>query len=95
MHADGIPAEEQRYLTEEPFGQRLSKRFFFLLFIWKYCFWIWGEKEVKGEKGDHRTGKVERMGAGNRKIRKEVSRALSKVGLGHKARSMPDELSGY
>ncbi len=34
------------------------------------------------------------VGAGNRKIRKEVSRALSKVGLGHKARSMPDELSG-
>lgn len=34
------------------------------------------------------------VGAGNRKIRKEVSRALAKVGLGHKARSMPDELSG-
>ena len=34
------------------------------------------------------------VGAGNRKIRKEVARALSKVGLGHKARSMPDELSG-
>jgi cell division transport system ATP-binding protein len=34
------------------------------------------------------------VGAGSRKIRKEVSRALAKVGLGHKARSMPDELSG-
>ncbi len=34
------------------------------------------------------------VGAGNRQIRKEVSRALSKVGLGHKARSMPNELSG-
>lgn len=34
------------------------------------------------------------VGAGNRKIRKDVTRALSKVGLGHKARSMPSELSG-
>ena len=32
MHADGIPAEEQRNLTEEPFGQSLPKRFFFLRF---------------------------------------------------------------
>ena len=79
MHADGIPAEEQRYLTEEPFGQRLSKRFFFLLFIWKYCFWIWGEKEVKGEKGDHRTGKVERMGAGNRKSYRNINLTCSEI----------------
>ncbi|MBR4909737.1 MAG: cell division ATP-binding protein FtsE [Clostridia bacterium] len=34
------------------------------------------------------------VGANNREIRKEVSKALSKVGLGDKARSMPDELSG-
>lgn len=34
------------------------------------------------------------VGAGSRKIRKDVARALSKVGLGHKARSMPNELSG-
>ncbi len=34
------------------------------------------------------------VGASSRKIRKEVARSLSKVGLGHKARSMPDELSG-
>ena len=34
------------------------------------------------------------VGASSRKIRKDVSKALSKVGLGHKARSMPDELSG-
>lgn len=34
------------------------------------------------------------IGASSRKIRKDVSRALSKVGLGHKARSMPSELSG-
>ncbi len=33
-------------------------------------------------------------GASNRKIRVEVSKALSKVGLGHKARSMPNQLSG-
>lgn len=34
------------------------------------------------------------IGASSRKIRKDVSKALSKVGLGHKARSMPSELSG-
>ncbi len=34
------------------------------------------------------------VGAGSRKIRKEVSKALSLVGLGHKAHSYPDELSG-
>ena len=34
------------------------------------------------------------VGASNKDIRKEVSKALSKVGLGHKARSMPSQLSG-
>ena len=34
------------------------------------------------------------VGAGSKEIRKEVSKALSKVGLGHKARSMPSQLSG-
>ncbi len=34
------------------------------------------------------------VGAGGRDIRREVSKALSKVGLGHKARSMPSQLSG-
>lgn len=34
------------------------------------------------------------VGADPREIRKEVSKALSKVGLGHKARSMPSQLSG-
>ncbi len=34
------------------------------------------------------------VGASNRDIRREVSKALSKVGLGNKARSMPRELSG-
>lgn len=34
------------------------------------------------------------IGASSRKIRVEVSRALSKVSLGHKARSMPNQLSG-
>ncbi len=34
------------------------------------------------------------VGAPSRIIRKEVSRALSMVGLGHKARSMPNQLSG-
>ena len=34
------------------------------------------------------------VGASSRKIRKDVSKALAKVGLGHKARSMPSELSG-
>ena len=34
------------------------------------------------------------VGASNKNIRKEVSKALSKVGLGHKARSMPSQLSG-
>ncbi len=33
-------------------------------------------------------------GASSRKIRVEVSKALSKVSLGHKARSMPNQLSG-
>ncbi|MBO4732971.1 MAG: cell division ATP-binding protein FtsE [Clostridia bacterium] len=34
------------------------------------------------------------VGASGREIRKEVAKALSKVGLGDKARSMPSELSG-
>ena len=34
------------------------------------------------------------VGAGDRDVRREVSKALSKVGLGHKARSMPSQLSG-
>ncbi len=34
------------------------------------------------------------VGASSRDIRREVSKALSKVGLGNKARSMPAELSG-
>lgn len=34
------------------------------------------------------------VGAPSRRIRKEVSKALSAVGLGDKARSMPNELSG-
>lgn len=34
------------------------------------------------------------VGTTGRVIRREVSKALSKVGLGHKARSMPRELSG-
>ena len=34
------------------------------------------------------------VGASGRDIRREVSKALSKVGLGHKARSMPNQLSG-
>lgn len=34
------------------------------------------------------------VGAPSRRIRKEVSKALSAVGLGEKARSMPNELSG-
>ena len=34
------------------------------------------------------------VGASDRNVRKEVSRALSKVGLGSKARSMPAQLSG-
>ena len=34
------------------------------------------------------------VGASNKEIRKEVSKALSMVGLGHKARSMPSQLSG-
>lgn len=34
------------------------------------------------------------VGASGRVIRREVSKALSKVGLGNKARSMPRELSG-
>ena len=34
------------------------------------------------------------IGASSRKIRVEVSKALSKVALGHKARSMPNQLSG-
>ncbi|MBR6902563.1 MAG: cell division ATP-binding protein FtsE [Clostridia bacterium] len=34
------------------------------------------------------------VGANSRQIRKEVSKALAKVGLGDKARSMPNELSG-
>ena len=34
------------------------------------------------------------VGASGREVRRVVSNALSKVGLGHKARSMPNELSG-
>ncbi|MBO4693716.1 MAG: cell division ATP-binding protein FtsE [Clostridia bacterium] len=34
------------------------------------------------------------VGANKKEIRKEVAKALSKVGLGEKARSMPTELSG-
>ncbi len=34
------------------------------------------------------------VGAPNKIIRREVSKALALVGLGHKARSMPNELSG-
>ncbi len=34
------------------------------------------------------------VGASDRNVRKEVSKALSKVGLGNKARSMPAQLSG-
>ena len=34
------------------------------------------------------------VGASNKEIRKEVSKDLSKDGLGHKARSMPSQLSG-
>lgn len=34
------------------------------------------------------------VGASGNQVRREVTRALSKVGLGHKARSMPMELSG-
>ena len=34
------------------------------------------------------------VGDSNKNIRREVSKALSKVGLGHKARSMPSQLSG-
>lgn len=34
------------------------------------------------------------VGASDRDVRREVSKALSKVGLGHKARSMPSQLSG-
>ncbi len=34
------------------------------------------------------------VGAPNKQIRKEVSKALSLVGLGNKARSMPNQLSG-
>lgn len=34
------------------------------------------------------------VGATGRDVRREVSRALSKVGLGNKARSMPNQLSG-
>ncbi len=34
------------------------------------------------------------VGAGYRDVRRVVSNALSKVGLGHKARSMPSQLSG-
>lgn len=34
------------------------------------------------------------VGASGRDIRREVSKVLSKVGLGHKARSMPAQLSG-
>lgn len=34
------------------------------------------------------------VGASGRDVRKEVSKALSKVGLGNKARSMPQQLSG-
>ncbi len=34
------------------------------------------------------------VGASSKDIRREVSKALSKVNLGHKARSMPNQLSG-
>ena len=34
------------------------------------------------------------VGASGREVRKVVTNALSKVGLGHKARSLPNELSG-
>lgn len=34
------------------------------------------------------------VGASGRDVRREVSKALSKVGLGNKARSMPNQLSG-
>lgn len=34
------------------------------------------------------------VGASGREVRRVVTNALSKVGLGHKARSMPNELSG-
>lgn len=34
------------------------------------------------------------VGASRRDVRREVTKALSKVGLGHKARSMPNQLSG-
>lgn len=34
------------------------------------------------------------VGASGNQVRREVTKALSKVGLGHKARSMPTELSG-
>ncbi len=34
------------------------------------------------------------VGASSKQIRKEVSKVLSLVGLGHKARSMPNQLSG-
>ena len=34
------------------------------------------------------------VGASNKEIRREVPKALARVGLGHKARSMPNQLSG-
>lgn len=34
------------------------------------------------------------VGASDKNVRREVSKVLSKVGLGHKARSMPSQLSG-
>ena len=34
------------------------------------------------------------VGADRKEIRKEVSKALAKVGLGHKARALPNQLSG-
>ena len=34
------------------------------------------------------------VGADSKEIRKEVSKALAKVGLGHKARALPNQLSG-
>ncbi len=34
------------------------------------------------------------IGASNKEIRREVPKALARVGLGHKARSMPNQLSG-
>ena len=34
------------------------------------------------------------VGSSDKNVRKEVSKVLSKVGLGHKARSMPSQLSG-